>query len=127
MCISVSLHRHLCVNEFVSVCVCVPKPNMAGTPSSEIKAFPSIPLRLRPNGTTAPKLTHNVREEDGMGGGYRNDGWMTSTPSLAFTPQGVENGPSSTPPKPLVVKERDVQKHPPFPPVCPLLYPLKLP
>lgn len=34
---------------------------------------------------------------------------MTSTSSLAFTLQEVENGPSSVPPQPLVVEESQAE------------------
>ncbi len=77
-CVSLYRHRHLCMNEFGSMCVCVCvcvcvlckcyMPNTAGTPSSEIKASASIPLRLRPNGTARLKLTHKVGERYGGGG-----------------------------------------------------------
>lgn len=66
--------RRLCMNELVNVCVCVCvlskcyKPNTAGLPSYEIKASPSIPLRLQCNGTTRLKLTHVVGGK-GRGGG----------------------------------------------------------
>lgn len=51
VCISVSLRRHLCVNEFVSVCLANVTSQIHLVHPSEIKAPASIPLRLQPNGT----------------------------------------------------------------------------
>ena len=72
MCISVSLHSRLCMNEFQSVCVCECvcvcmlskryKPNMAGLPTSEIKACACVLLGPQCNGTTRLKLTHGWRK-----------------------------------------------------------------